>query len=75
MGRWSSTPISPGRRVGLRPGEMELCTPLGFASYSTVAGLRKVEYRRLGAEASSSILLPFLSATLYNAFSRGSIAA
>jgi hypothetical protein len=39
-----------GRRVGLRPGEIDLCTPLGFASYSTVAGLRKVEYRRLAAE-------------------------
>jgi len=36
-----------GRRVGLRPGEIDLCVPLGFASYSTVAGLRKVEYRRL----------------------------
>jgi Domain of Unknown Function (DUF1080) len=39
-----------GRRVGLRPGEIDLCTPLGFASYSTVAGLRKVEYRRLAGE-------------------------
>jgi hypothetical protein len=36
-----------GRQVGLRPGEIDLSTPLGFASYSTVAGLRKVEYRRL----------------------------
>lgn len=36
-----------GRRVGLRPGEIDLCIPLGFASYSTVAGLRKIEYRRL----------------------------
>jgi hypothetical protein len=39
-----------GRRVDLRPGEIDLCTPLGFASYSTVAGLRKIEYRRLPAE-------------------------
>jgi hypothetical protein len=38
-----------GREVGLRPGEIDLCTPLGFASYSTLAGLRKVEYRRLSA--------------------------
>jgi hypothetical protein len=36
-----------GRRVDLRPGEIDLCTPLGFASYSTVAGLRKLEYRRI----------------------------
>ncbi len=39
-----------GRRVDLRPGEIDLCKPLGFATYSTVAGLRKIEYRRLGAE-------------------------
>ena len=39
-----------GRQVGLRPGEIDLSAPLGFASYSTVAGLRKVEYRRLAAE-------------------------
>ena len=38
-----------GRRVGLREGEMELNTPLGFASYGTVGGLRRVEYRRLNA--------------------------
>ncbi len=36
-----------GRRIGLRPGENDLSTPLGFASYSTVAGLRKIEYRML----------------------------
>ena len=36
-----------GRKVGLRAGETELCTPLGFASYSTAAGLRKVEFRLL----------------------------
>ena len=40
-----------GRRVGLRPGEIDLSTPLGFASYATLAGLRKVEYRRLAVEA------------------------
>lgn len=38
-----------GRQVGLRPGEIDLSTPLGFASYATTAGLRKVEYRLLGA--------------------------
>ena len=38
-----------GRRVELREGEMELNTPLGFASYATVASLRKVEYRALPA--------------------------
>jgi len=38
-----------GRKVGLRPGEIDLSQPLGFAAYSTVGGLRKIEYRRLGA--------------------------
>jgi hypothetical protein len=33
------------RLIGLRPGEIELSTPLGIASYSTTARLRKLEYR------------------------------
>ena len=37
------------RLVGLRGIEMELSTPLGFATYWTAAGLRKIEYRRLPA--------------------------
>jgi len=41
-----------GRHVGLRPGEIDLNMPLAFATYSTTAGLRKVEYRMLGATAS-----------------------
>lgn len=39
-----------GRRVGLRPGEIDRNIPLGFASYSTAAGLRKIAYRRLSGE-------------------------
>jgi hypothetical protein len=35
------------REVGLRPGDIELSKPLGFASYSTVGAIRKVEYREL----------------------------
>jgi len=38
-----------GRKVGLRFDDIDLCTPLGFASYSTVGGLRNIEYRRLRA--------------------------
>src|SRR4051794_31968359 len=34
-----------GRKVGLRFGEMKLSAPLGFASYNTAGGIRKVEYR------------------------------
>lgn len=36
-----------GRSVGLRNGEIQLSAPLGFASYATTGGLRKIEYRRL----------------------------
>ena len=34
-------------KLELRFDDTYLCTPLGFASYRTVGGLRKVEYRRL----------------------------
>lgn len=33
------------RTVSLRPGEIELSSPFGIASYSTTAKLRKLEYR------------------------------
>lgn len=36
-----------GRRVDLRFGEIDLSKPLGFASYSTTAGLRRIGYRRI----------------------------
>ena len=38
------------RAVGLRYGEIELSKPFGIASYGTVAGLRKIEYRVLPSE-------------------------
>ena len=34
-------------KLSLRFDDIDLCKPLGFASYATVAGLRKIEYRRL----------------------------
>jgi hypothetical protein len=37
------------RDVGLRPGEIEFSAPFGIASYSTVARLRKIEYREISA--------------------------
>jgi hypothetical protein len=40
-----------GREVGLRFGDIELSKPFGIASYETVAGLRKIEYRELKPEA------------------------
>jgi len=41
-----NAPIA-GREISLRRGEMNLSTPLGFASYNTAGGIRKVEYRPL----------------------------
>lgn len=35
--------------VSLRFDDIDLCKPLGFASYATVGGIRKVEYRRTTA--------------------------
>jgi hypothetical protein len=37
-----------GRQIGLRFGDMKLSAPLGFASYLTAGGVRKIEYRVLG---------------------------
>ena len=37
-----------GRTVGLRPGEIKLSAPFGFASYGTKGAVRKIEYRLLG---------------------------
>jgi len=36
-----------GRRLGLRPGDIEKCAPFGFASYETRARIRAVTVRRL----------------------------
>ena len=36
-----------GRTVGLRPGEIQLSAPFGFASYGTTGALRKIDYRLL----------------------------
>ena len=40
-----------GVKIGLRPGEMELCVPLGIASWSTTGAVRKLEYRTLAPSA------------------------
>ena len=36
-----------GRTLSLRPGEINLSTPLGFASYNTEGWIRKIEWRPL----------------------------
>jgi hypothetical protein len=38
------------REVGLRFGESDLNTPLGFSAYATAAGLRKMEFRLIQAK-------------------------
>jgi len=42
------------REISLRPGEIELSKPLGIASYSTTAALRKLEYRLLAPPAGAA---------------------
>ncbi len=46
------------RAVHLRFGEIELNRPLGFASYSTVGAIRKIEYRRLPPPAAEATAEP-----------------
>jgi hypothetical protein len=36
-----------GRTISLRHGEIQLSAPLGFASYGTKGGVRKIDYRLL----------------------------
>ena len=38
-----------GREVSLRPGEIDLNTPLGFATYATKGAVRKLEYRTISS--------------------------
>jgi hypothetical protein len=38
-----------GRTISLRHGDIKLSAPLGFASYNTTGGIRKIEYRPLTA--------------------------
>ncbi|MEZ5399872.1 MAG: DUF1080 domain-containing protein [Bryobacteraceae bacterium] len=39
-----------GRAISLRPGDIGLSTPLGFASYNTTGGIRKIEYRPVSGD-------------------------
>lgn len=44
-----NAPIA-GRTISLRPGDINLSAPLGFASYNTTGGIRKIEYRPLSSK-------------------------
>ncbi len=39
-----------GRAISLRPGDITLSAPLGFASYNTTGGIRKIEYRAVNSD-------------------------
>ncbi len=39
-----------GRAISLRRGDIKLSAPLGFASYNTTGGIRKIEYRPLATK-------------------------
>jgi hypothetical protein len=41
-----NVPIA-GRTISLRPGDIKLSAPFGFASYNTTGALRKIDYRVL----------------------------
>ena len=43
-----------GRELGLRPGSIDLCAPLGVASFQVDAQLRKLEWRPLAKAGESS---------------------
>jgi hypothetical protein len=36
-----------GRKIALRPGEIERCAPLGIAAWQTTAMVREIKYRRV----------------------------
>jgi len=47
-----------GRRISLRPGEIESSVPLGIATYQTSAALRNLKLRSLAAETPKVVPVP-----------------
>jgi hypothetical protein len=43
--------VISGKRVSLRPGEIENCRPLGIACWQTAAAIREVRFRRVDGPA------------------------
>ena len=39
--------VTTGKRISLRPGEIEMSKPFGFASWQTTAALREIKWRRV----------------------------
>jgi hypothetical protein len=44
-----NVPIA-GRAISLRPGDIRLSVPLGFASYNTAGAIRRIEYRPISSD-------------------------
>ncbi|MBI3191184.1 MAG: DUF1080 domain-containing protein, partial [Pedosphaera parvula] len=40
-----------GRKIDMRPGDIELCQPLGVATYQTSSAVRNIRLRKLGGAA------------------------
>jgi hypothetical protein len=39
-----------GKRISLRPGDIELCQPFGLAAWQTSSAMREIRYRRMSGE-------------------------
>jgi hypothetical protein len=39
--------VTTGRHIALRPGEIELCKPVGLAAWQATAALREIKWRRV----------------------------
>ena len=39
--------VTEGRKIALRPGEIERCAPLGIAAWQTTAMVREIKFRRV----------------------------
>jgi hypothetical protein len=43
--------VTLDHRISLRPGDIELCKPFGFAAWQTTAALREIKLRRVDGPA------------------------
>jgi len=43
--------VTTGKKISLRPGDIEMSKPFGLASYQTTAALREIRLRRVNTPA------------------------
>jgi hypothetical protein len=43
--------VTTGRRISVRPGDIELSEPFGLAAWQTTAALREIQFRRVNGPA------------------------